>query len=62
MGCCEPTGFTYQLLYSLKGENSESTFLFNAVRFSKELSCVDGARTLPGCRSGKSNMWKKINI
>jgi hypothetical protein len=46
---------------SLKDENSESTFLFNAVRFSKELSCVEGAKALPGCRSGKSNMWKKIN-
>ena len=47
---------------SLKGENSGSTFLFNAVRFSKELSCVEDAKALPGCCSGKSNMWKKISI
>ena len=47
---------------SLKGKNSESTVLFNALRFSIELSFLEGAKAWPGCRSGKSNTWKKMNI
>jgi hypothetical protein len=60
--CVNRLDLLISCINSSKGENSESTFLFDAVRFSKELNCVECAKALPRCRSGKSNMWKKINI